>query len=130
MGVPASAIRKLIGRAAKTALSEGMLAREAAQFPGPLKSAMLRQAALSPKTERGYNQLNRLRALLEGMSANTVKKLANQIDVDKIGRPLTREAMYKGDALLADQRALGSLLQKLGSTETGTDEMWRKLMSS
>ena len=51
MGVPASAIRKLIGRAAKTALAEGMLAKEAAQFPGPLKSAMLRQAALSPKTE-------------------------------------------------------------------------------
>lgn len=130
MGVPASAIRKLIGRAAKTALSEGMLAREAAQFPGPLKSAMLRQAALSPKTERGYNQLNRLRALLEGMNLKNVQKLANQLDVDEIGRPLTREAMYKSNALLGDQRVLGSLLQRLGSTETGTDEMWRKLMSS
>lgn len=122
MGVPASAIRKLIGRAAKTALAEGMLAKEAAQFPGPLKSAMLRQAALSPKTERGYNQLNRLRALLEGMKS--------KIPGSAFGFDASEADFIKNQALRGDHQKLQSLLMLLGKTETGTDEMWRKLMGS
>ncbi len=119
MGVPASAIRKLIGRSAKTALSEGMLAKEAAQFPGPLKSAMLRQAALSPKTERGYNQLNRLGAFLEGLYNKSLYK-----DTAAMASPKTASRI--GD----ESRQIEKLLKVLGSTEAGTDEMWRKLMSS
>lgn len=65
MGYPTSLVRKLIGRAAKNAIEDGLIAKKATTFTGPLSTALMRQAALSSKTERGFNQLSRIRALLE-----------------------------------------------------------------
>lgn len=118
MGVPASAIRRLLGRAAKTALSEGMAAKATPTSAKILKQALLRQAALAPKTERGYTQLNRLRAFLEAKDSKALLGAAeNMSDRKKIG------------PLLDDSDVLMGLLKRTGQTERSVDRAWRKLMS-
>lgn len=105
MGVPASLIRRLMARAAKTALSEGMAVERGAKggiMPGLMRQAMMRQANLSNATERGYTQLNRLRALLEGMAGSNPD---NMVGVDA-----------------------ETLMGRLTGVEKATDQKWRKLM--
>ena len=109
MGVPASALRRLMARAAKTALSEGMAVRagikEGDVMRGPLAHAMMRSANLSDTTERGYNQLNRLKALLEGLAD---KSRENPNVRDHIKHVL--------------------MLGQLSQVNDAVDQGWRKMM--
>lgn len=132
MGVPASAIRRLIGRAAKTALAEGMAVKGAVAkgdvMKGPLVSALMRQAVLSEKTQRGDNQLNRLKALLEGMYKNALHEGSLIPDTDHLGRPLTEKAhsvfMNNNEKI----RGIGKLLSSLKKTDEAVGDTWRGLM--
>jgi hypothetical protein len=105
MPVPASAIRKLIAKAAKNYIGAGM---EIKKTPSPsrvMRASMARGAfKYDEGVERGLGQLARLRKLLEGKRG-------------KLSRPVR-----------AEERDYQRLLGVLGQTEGATDEFWRRLM--